>query len=365
MKVRDAVATLEGIAPLGHAQPWDNVGLLVGDPDRSISRALLTIDYTAAVASEARTRACDFVVAYHPPIFQPLKRILASEIVFDAIRDGVSLYSPHTALDVAEGGTNDVLAEALGLEGAVPLRGVEAGEQFKLIVFVPEESADAVSSALFDAGAGRIGRYSRCSFRSKGSGTFFGEEGTKPAVGQSGRLESVDELRIEMVLPARSVSRAVAALEQSHPYEEPAFDLVRLAARPAAVGTGRIGALGEVSAADLLTRIKKNLGLSHVLVAAPDGASAGRTFRRGAVCAGACGDHLRDAVAQGAEVYLTGELRHHDALWAVEHGMTVFCVLHSNSERATLTRLRDKLVTAWTGVDVHLASTDRDPFAVR
>jgi dinuclear metal center YbgI/SA1388 family protein len=266
MKVGDAVATLEGIAPLGLAQPWDNVGLLVGDPDQAISRVLLTIDYTAAVANEARTRACDFVIAYHPPIFQPLKRILAGEIVFDAIRAGVSIYSPHTALDVAEGGTNDVLAEALGLDGAVPLRGVDAGEQFN---------------------------------------------------------------------------------------------------KPAAVGTGRIGSLGGVSAAELLTRIKQSLGLSHVLVAAPDGAPAGRTFRRGAVCAGACGDHLRDAVAQGAEVYLTGELRHHDALWAVEHGMTVFCVLHSNSERATLTRLRDKLLTAWKGVDVHLASADRDPFAVR
>jgi dinuclear metal center YbgI/SA1388 family protein len=364
MKVRDAVATMERIAPLGYAQSWDNVGLLVGDPDQTVSRVLLTIDYTTAVASEARTRGCDFVVSYHPPIFQPLKRIASGNVIFDAVRAGISIYSPHTAIDAAEGGTNDVLADALGLEGAVPLRAADAAEEYKLVVFVPEASADSVSDALFEAGAGRIGQYARCSFRARGTGTFLGEEGTNPAVGQRGRFETVDELRVETVLPARSVSRAIAALRRAHPYEEPAFDLVRLAAKPLSIGTGRIGSLAAVSSADLLARVKQKLGLSHVLVAEPE-RPAGSVFARGAVCAGACGDHLREAAAQEAQVYLTGELRHHDALWAVEHGMTVFCVLHSNSERATLTRLRDKLLAAWSGVEVHLSSVDRDPFVVR
>jgi dinuclear metal center YbgI/SA1388 family protein len=364
MKVRDAVATLEEIAPLGHAQSWDNVGLLVGDPDQIVSRALLTIDYTTAVAREARARGCDFVVSYHPPIFQPLKRVAAGDVIFDAVRAGISIYSPHTAIDAARGGTNDVLADALGLEGGVPLRAAEAAEEYKLVVFVPEANADDVSAALFEAGAGRIGQYARCSFRGRGTGTFLGDEGTNPAVGQSGRFETVEELRIETVLPARCVAPAIAALKRSHPYEEPAFDLVRLAPKPLSIGTGRFGALPNVALADLLTRIKQKLGLAHVLVAAPEKAESA-VFRQGAVCAGACGDHLRDAARRGADVYLTGELRHHDALWAVEQGMTVFCVLHSNSERATLARLKDKLRAAWSGIEVLLSSADRDPFAVQ
>jgi dinuclear metal center YbgI/SA1388 family protein len=365
MKVRDAVATLQRMAPLEYAQPWDNVGLLVGDPDQPVMSALLTIDYTTAVASEGRARGCDFIVSYHPPIFQPLKRILPGEIAFEAIRSGLSIYSPHTALDAAEGGTNDVLADALGLTGAVPLRAADTGEEYKLVVFVPEAHADAVSAALFEATSGQFGRPTFPSFRVKGTSTFFREEEERAAGDQNGRVVSGSELRIEMTLPAHGVLRATAALRRSHPHSNPSFDLVRLATRKSSIGTGRIGALDAVSLPALLERIKRNLSLASVLVAAPDGDTAGRTFQRGAVCAGACADHLRDAAAQGAEVYLTGELRHHDAVWAIEHGMTVLCVLHSNSERATLTRLRDVLLGSWKGVDVHLSTADRDPFAVR
>jgi dinuclear metal center YbgI/SA1388 family protein len=367
MQLARVVDVLEEIAPTRHAESWDNVGLLAGDPGRAVSKAMLAIDYTPEVAAEAEAEACDLVVAYHPPIFQPLKRVVATDasaLVFDALRRGVAIYSPHTALDVADGGTNDMLADAIGLVPATrgPLRLVQPkAEQYKLVTFVPQKDLDRVSDALFAAGAGRIGNYTRCSFRSPGTGTFFGEEGANPVVGESGRLEEAQEVKLETVLPIALLSDALAALRSSHPYEEPAFDLVQLAAPPEKLGQGRIGTMPPAERSAVVERIKQELELSHLLVAGPtEGA-----ITTAACCAGSCGDLLDDAIAQGARLYLTGEMRHHDALKAARAGVTVVCTLHSNSERAVLKRLKARLADRAADLLTVLSRRDRDPFAVR
>jgi dinuclear metal center YbgI/SA1388 family protein len=361
MLLADVIAALEQIAPTRHAESWDNVGLLAGDPDQPVRKAILTIDYTRAVAAEAQAEGCDLVIAYHPPIFDPLKRLVAGSIVFDAIRRGVAIYSPHTALDVADGGTNDMLADILGLQDRQPLRPTEARDrEYKLITFVPHEHLERVSQALFDAGAGRIGSYSHCSFRSPGTGTFFGEAGTNPAVGQSGRLETAEEVRIETIVPIQSLAPVLQALRQAHPYETPAFDLVRLAAAPEGIGQGRIGRTEKRDRTSFLDHIKRELGLDRLLVAGPtDG-----VVERAACCAGACGNLLDDAIRQNADLYLTGEMRHHDALKAAAAGMTVVCTLHSHSERKVLPRLADRLRALLPDLQTHLSRRDADPFSM-
>src|SRR5688500_14285270 len=276
MQLRTVTDVLEQIAPARYAEAWDNVGLLVGDPSQPVTRAICCIDYTPAVAAEAAAERCDFVVAYHPPIFDGLKRLVVSEtnVIFDAIRRGVAIYSPHTALDVADGGTNDMLADAIGItpQSRAPLRLIEPkATQYKLVTFVPEKDVDRVAAALFDAGAGRIGNYTQCSFRSPGTGTFFGEEGsTNPTVGRSGKLERADEIRIETVMPIARLAEVLAALRESHPYEEPAFDLVQLAAAPEKLGQGRLGKLpSPTPRRQVIERVKRELGLSHLLIAGP------------------------------------------------------------------------------------------------
>ena len=325
---------------------------------------MLTIDYTDAVAEEARGAGCDAVVAYHPPIFEALKRITGASLIFDAIRRGVAIYSPHTALDVVAGGTNDMLADVLGLPPECsPLRLAQTkASLLKLVTFVPEKDAQRVSEALFAAGAGRIGAYTHCSFLTKGTGTFFGEEGkTNPAVGERGKLERAEELRVETVVPLARVEAVVRALRKAHPYEEPAFDLNQLAAPPEGLGLGRVGTFEKpVERKDLIERIKRGLGLNHLLVAGPTEGIA----RRAAVCAGACGDLLNDALAQKADLYLTGEMRHHDAIRAARAGMTVVCVLHSNSERAVMKRLKAKLEERLPGLTYLVSEADRDPFQI-
>ena len=363
VELKQVLDALEQIAPTRYAESWDNVGLLAGDPRQNVNRALLTIDYTQEVAREGEELECDLVVAYHPPIFQAVKQLTAGSLVFEAVRRGVAIYSPHTALDVAEGGTNDVLCDVLGVNRRWPLKLAEVkATQYKLVTFVPGEALEKVSRALFEAGAGRIGKYSSCSFRSPGTGTFFGEEGTNPAVGQKGKLEEAPEVRLETVVPIAKISEVISALRQSHPYEEPAFDLNQLAAPPEGIGIGRVGEFDEpVERQELFARIKSGLEINHLLVAGP----AQGPVRKIAVCAGACGELLDEAIRNEAGLYLTGELRHHDAIKAANSGLTVVCTLHSNSERAALKRLKQRLEEALPGLACHLSRTDRDPFVVR
>src|SRR5258706_8857676 len=158
MILRDLLQILEEIAPTRYAEAWDNVGLLAGDPDQQISRAMLAIDYTQEVAAEALREQCDFIIAYHPPIFSPVKRMLAGDVLYDAIRRGVAIYSPHTALDVAPGCTNDLLADILGLTDRQPLRFIEPkAREHKFTTFVPEEAVERVADALYPPRAGGIG----------------------------------------------------------------------------------------------------------------------------------------------------------------------------------------------------------------
>lgn len=364
MLLQQLVDVLNDIAPTRNAEAWDNVGLLVGDPAQAVSKVMLTIDYTEPVAAEAEAAGCEAVVSYHPPIFAPMKRIVAGSVVFDAIRRGVAIYSPHTALDVVAGGTNDMLADVLGLPTerlALRLTQTKAS-LLKLVVFVPEKDVERVSDALFEAGAGRIGNYNRCSFLTRGTGTFIGEEGkTDPAVGESGKLERAEEIRVETVVPVSKVDAVIRALRTTHPYEEPAFDLNQLAAPPEGLGQGRVGEFEKpVERQELFDRIKRGLGIRHFLVAGPiDGLAT-----RAAVCAGACGDLLDDAISHRADVYLTGEMRHHDAIKAARAGMTVICVLHSNSERAVLGRVKQRLEERLPGLAYSISRSDRDPFGV-
>ncbi|MBI2394803.1 MAG: Nif3-like dinuclear metal center hexameric protein [Deltaproteobacteria bacterium] len=360
MKLSDVVAVLEQIAPTQYAEPWDNVGLLVGDSAQGVDAVLVAIDATNAVIDEAARERCGLVVAYHPPIFKGLQRFVAGHPAFEAARRGIAVWSPHTALDVAVGGTNDVLADAIGMTERRPLRASATKDaQYKLVTFVPESALDAVSRAVFEAGAGRIGQYSSCSFRSPGTGTFLGEEGTNPAVGESGKLEVAPEVKLETLVPIARVAAVIAAMRAAHPYEEPAFDLVRLAVPPDGPGIGRVGAVSGDRRA-IVEALKRAVGVDVALVAGPlDGPA-----RRAAVCAGAGDELLGDAIAERADLYVTGELRHHDALRASARGVTVVALRHSVSERCTLPRLVERLSRELGGVRVTQSREDRDPFSV-
>jgi dinuclear metal center YbgI/SA1388 family protein len=356
---------MEQIAPTRLAQQWDNVGLLCGDGQAPISRVLLCIDLTAAVLAEARRQSAQMVIAYHPVIFKPLSRVTRQgcPVVYEAIQSGLSIYSPHTALDVAASGPNDMLAQVLGLTDIETLDPAQGPAERKIITFVPESDVQAVSEATFEAGAGTIGQYEECSFRAAGTGTFQGRDGTRPAIGQAGRFEQVAELRLEMVCPADRVAQVCKAIRRAHSYEEPPVDVYPLEPK-ACGGLGRIGNLvAPDDLTELVTRVKQALGVHGVQLARAPGLGDG-PVTRGACCAGSCGSLFRQAARRGAEVYLTGEMRHHDALAAAAAGMSVICVGHSNSERRCLPLLADMLIQRLPELEVVVSDADADPFEV-
>jgi dinuclear metal center YbgI/SA1388 family protein len=355
---------LERLAPTRLAADWDNVGLLLGDRTAPVSRIMTCLTVTPASAAEAVARQASLIVTHHPILFRAVKRLTRDtaegRMLLDLIRVGVAVYSPHTALDNASGGINDLLARKLGLVEVGPLRrgAAKQGGQIKLVVFVPESDLARVSDAVFAAGAGRIGEYRECSFRLAGTGTFYGSEAANPTVGQKGRREEVSELRLEVVCPESRLGEIVAALRKAHSYEEPAFDLYPLTTAPAGPGEGRVGQLPTPEPlAGLAAKLRGELQCGPVGVVG----EPGRSVQRVAIVCGAGGDMLSDAVRARADVFLTGEMRFHDYLAAQAQGVAVLLPGHHATERCGVEGLAERLKGQWPGVEVWASERERDP----
>ncbi|MHC4119771.1 MAG: Nif3-like dinuclear metal center hexameric protein [Planctomycetota bacterium] len=365
MNVNNIAAVIDGIFPLKLAQDWDNVGLLIGDSRKSVKNALLTIDTTSDVVAEAKKLKTDLIISYHPVIWDGLKNVTAEgpgSVVYELVRSGISVFSVHTALDSAMGGVNDGLAEIVGIEDGEPIGDYvanPAGDNLKLIVFVPRESLAKVSNAVFAAGAGAIGNYSHCGFGVEGTGTFLPLKGARPAIGRKGKLEEVSEVRFETIVPARELDAVVAAMKKAHPYETPAFDVFKHHKTDARFGLGRIGELAEpLRIAKIIKRIKKATGAKAVGLVGDEK----RLVSKAAVCAGSCGKILNSVIAGGADLYLTGELKHHQALAAQEAGLTCICLSHTVSERFMLKKFAALLRKQLKGIEIKISKKDADPF---
>jgi dinuclear metal center YbgI/SA1388 family protein len=365
MKVEDIAARIEEIVPLKLAQDWDNVGLLIGDSQKDVRNILLTIDVTRDVVAEAKKLKTDLIISYHPVIWDGLKKVTAkgqAGVVYDLIRAGISVFSIHTALDSAVGGVNDGLAEIVGIVNGEPIGDYvanPAGDNCKLVVFVPARSAAKVSNAVFAAGAGAIGNYSHCGFGAEGTGTFLPQKGARPAIGRRGKLEKVSEIRFETIVPADKLDEVVTAMKKAHPYETPAFDIFKLHDTETPFGLGRVGELARpVRITQIIKRIKKVTGAKAVgLVGKQD-----RLVRRAAVCAGSCGRIINSVIAAKADLYLTGELKHHQALTAQEAGLTCICLSHTVSERFILKKFARQLQKQIKTIKIRISKKDADPF---
>lgn len=364
----DLIDAMERIAPTRDAAEWDNVGLLVGAPEWPARRIGLTIDLTPSVLVELQAARTQAIVAYHPPLFSPLRRLTpdtaTSRVVLDAARSGIAIYSPHTALDSAPNGLNDWLASGFGqgdVRALEPSRHMPATEACKVVTFCPYDEVERMRNALASIGAGRIGDYELCSFEIEGTGTFRGGAETQPVVGHKDVLERVAEVRLEMVCPRASLALAVTMVRQFHPYEEPPIEIYALEPRPRrAVGAGRRVVLDRpVTLRTIVSRIKTCLGVSRLRVA--PGVDAPSRISTVGLCAGAGGSLVDAAIEQGCELYLTGEMRHHDVLAAQSRGCTVVLAGHTNTERGYLPILASRLTEALPKMEIVVSAVDHDP----
>ena len=355
MKLRDTLDCLRQLAPESLAEEWDRVGLHVGDPDQRVQRGMLCIDLTEEVMKEAIHRRVDLIVAYHPPIFDPLRSLTThsprERVIRYAVTNRIAVYSPHTALDAAAEGLGHWLAKSLGpfpRSGdcrAIKSTGLQTIDdtRFTLVTYVPPEYADQLRFALSKAGAGEIGKYTECSFSVMGEGTFLPGENATPTTGLRGRFERVRELRLEMRGPAHRMHQIVSVLRQTHPYEAPVFDLYHPIAIPASdsesVGQGRLVKLAHPMAArELIRRVKRHLGVSKVDVAQPQGLRHVRTI---GFVPGAGGALLSDAGQ--VDAFVTGEMRHHEVLAAKSRGQMILLAGHTQTERPYLPVYRRRL----------------------
>jgi len=382
MQLQQLLTRAETFAPLTLAEPWDKVGLQIGDAESDVTGALLCIDVTPAVVDEAVKRGAQLIMAYHPPIFEPLKSLTPTtfkqQALIKAIENRIAIYSAHTALDACPGGVNDRLAQRLveakhwgkGAQGTAavgatirpirPHRPAPSAE-FKVVVFVPRSHVSALRDAMADAGAGIIGEYTKCSFNLTGTGTFLGNQKSNPVLGTSGIFETVEETRIEMVCPGWALSRVAQVIRKLHPYEEPAFDIYRLETRPSvetplAAGQGRLIHLdAPISPETLVKRVKKALGLKFVDVGVPPGLTALDSI---GLCAGAGGSLLSEA--PGVQAFITGEMRHHDALDAVQRGVMLILCGHTQTERPFLALYQEQLRGLWAEAKVEVWVSEAD-----
>lgn len=331
--LKEILACLEDHYPQAWALPGDRVGLQVGSPETPVDTLLVALEASLGVVAEAQARSAQALLTHHPLIYQPLEAVREDQpvgrLLAAVLRAGLAVAACHTNLDVAPGGLNDYLAQLLELEGVAGLAATEGEQFYKLTVFTPPSYEDRLRQALCDDGVGVIGNYSHCTFAGRGQGTFRPGAGARPFRGEEGTLSRVEESRLEILVPASRLEAAVRRLKAAHPYEEPAFDLYPVKNPGPCLALGRVGRwphprpFGEV-----IRRVKEVFGVAGVRVWGRPPAQVCRV----AVCGGSGGDLIATARKKGAELFLTGEVRHHQVLLGDGEDFAVLEVGHFHSE---------------------------------
>lgn len=362
MTVQDVITILNDYAPLYYAEDFDNTGLLVGDANSNVSGILVTLDTLEAVVDEAIESNCNLIVSFHPILFSGLKKLTGKtyveRTVQKAIKNDISIFAIHTALDNSWNGVNAKICEVLGLHNRnvlVPKTHVIQ----KLTTYVPTETVETVQNALFEAGAGKIGNYSNCSFTMEGTGSFKGEEGSNPKVGKTGELRFEAETQLSVTFPKHLHSKVLQTLFKNHPYEEVAHEITTLENSHQQLGMGMIGELAEaVSEKEFLSFIKSTFNTGCV----KHSGFLNKTIKKVAVLGGSGSFAIKAAKAQGADAFISADFKYHDFFQA-ENKILLCDVGHYESEQYTKDLLVAVLTKKITNFAVVLSQTNTNPIS--
>ncbi|TPE45794.1 Nif3-like dinuclear metal center hexameric protein [Pontibacter mangrovi] len=359
-KIKDITALLEQLAPLRYQESYDNAGLQTGDANAEVSGVLVTLDCTEEVLEEALAKGCNLVVAHHPVIFKGLKQLTGRSYVertiIKAIQNNIAIYASHTNLDNVLHGVNTKIADKLGLRQQRILV-TKPSTLMQLVTFVPVEQTDGVLAALHKAGAGNIGEYSACSFSVTGTGRFTPSEQANPAIGSANQAEQVQENRLELLFPAVLQGRIMAALKEAHPYEEVAHYLYNLENQNQEVGIGMIGELEqELSEEAFLSYLKEKMklqGLRYTSI-------GNQKVKRVAVCGGAGSFLIKDALRQGADALVTGDVKYHE-FFDAEGQLMIADIGHYESEVYTKEIFYDVISKSFPNFAVLISEVNTNP----
>lgn len=365
-KGQTVIQYIEGLAPKHVAMEGDKIGLQLGTLQKEITGVLVALDVNEEVVDEAIAKGVNLIVAHHAIIYRPLAQLQVDtpmgKVYEKLIKNDIAVYISHTNLDITEGGMNDWMAEELGIEVTGSIEDLHTDQLYKLVIFVPKEQADSVRAAILDAGAGHIGNYSHCSFNIEGAGTFKPDELANPYIGQAGKLEQVQEVRIETVVPHSIKNKVIAAMLKAHPYEEVAYDLYNMELKGRTLGLGRVGKLSEpVDLTALVERVKLKFDVPTVRVVG----DMNRVIKKAAVLGGSGGGYWKKALRCGADVLVTGDIDYHTAQDAHMAGITLIDPGH-NAEKLMKPRvaafLAQKLEKDKYKTPVYASTINTEPF---
>jgi dinuclear metal center YbgI/SA1388 family protein len=324
---------MEEAAPAKLALEWDNIGLLTGDPSEIIHKIIVTLDVTKETVEKACKTEKTMIISHHPLILKAINSIRRDmpqgKLIASIIKNDVAVYSSHTNMDIAKDGINDILAGKLGLLNTVPLEKTFREKLYKIIVFVPENHLETVRQAMTSEGAGHIGNYSGCTFDTAGTGAFLPLAGANPYIGTTGQIEYVNERRLETVVSESLKKKVIAAMLKAHPYEEVAYDEILLENPGKSYGLGRVGDLAKpVSVDEFINLVKSVLKISHVNIAG----KKDKNIARAAVCGGSGAGLAHCAAVLGADIFVTGDVKYHEAQAALDAGLIIVDAGHFPTE---------------------------------
>jgi dinuclear metal center YbgI/SA1388 family protein len=360
MKLSEFCSWLDNVIPLSFQESYDNSGIQVGLPEAEINSALLTIDITEEVIDEAVREKCNLIVSHHPLIFTGIKKITGrtatERIVIKALQENISIYSAHTNLDSTDFGVSRKMAEKIGLQNVnvlVPLK----QKLLKLVTFIPVSHLDKVREAVFAAGAGVIGNYDQCGFTASGEGSFRAGENTNPFAGSRGSIHFEKELRFETILFAHLRDKVVKALIAAHPYEEVAYDLYQLENNNITAGLGCTGELQpSMPEEEFIKHVASVFGAKGVRFSR----LTGRPVRRVALCGGSGASLLSDAIAAGADAFVTADIKYHN-FFDAENRILMLDIGHFESEKFTTGILYDLIIKKFPKFAVRFSETNTNP----
>lgn len=360
MKIKDTLAILEDMAPLGYAESFDNVGLLVGDANNNLTGVLVCHDALEEVIDEAISKKCNLVVCFHPILFSGLKKITGKNYVekaiIKAIKNDVAIYAVHTALDNHKNGVNKIFCDALGIKDSKVLIPKQNYIK-KLVTYTIPENVVTLRNALFEAGAGQIGNYEDCSFNSHGIGTYMGNEDSSPEIGERFEFVEAPEIKIEVTFERHLESKILKALFSNHVYEEIAYEIYNLENEHQNIGLGRVGWLEkELSEAEFLQLIREKLdckGIRHSNL-------LGKPIKKIAVLGGSGSYAIKNAINSGADAYVTSDLKYHQ-FYEAENSILLADIGHFESERFTKNYIVDYLKEKITNFAIILSQENTNP----
>ena len=360
MKLAAITNYLESLAPLNYQEDYDNSGLIVGNANDEVNAALVALDCTEQIVDEAIAKGCNLIITHHPIVFKGLKKFngktYVERVVQKAIKNNIALYAIHTNLDHVAHGVSGEICKRLGIENAKILA-PKSNLLKKLVTFCPTAQANEVRNALFSAGGGDISNYSECSFNVEGTGTFKAGNGTNPFVGQVGEQHREAEVRIETIFKVQDERKILLALLENHPYEEVAYDIYALENKLDNVGAGMIGWLPqEMEAHEFLHHVKNNMRakvIRHTNL-------LGKKIKKVAVCGGSGSFLLKQAIAAGADAFITADFKYHE-FFDAEDKLIICDIGHYESEQFTSNLLIDNIQEKFPNFAIRLTEHNTNP----